>query len=234
MAASESTCWVLIRGAAAGRMRDRDDFARCYEPVIRSFLAARWREAALRGELEDAVQEVFIECFRSGGALQTADPERPQGFRAFLWGVTRNVALRFERARGRSRERTAGNVSECAEDLAGDPSASRALDRAWALAIVRETGLVMAARAERIDREGCGGRGARRRVKLLDLRFREDLPIREIARRWGEEAAVVHKEYARAREEFRAALVEVVESHHPGSAAEVERRCAEILELVSA
>ena len=30
--ASESTCWLLIHGAAAGRVRDRDDFARCYEP----------------------------------------------------------------------------------------------------------------------------------------------------------------------------------------------------------
>jgi len=232
MAASESTCWLLIRGAAAGRVRDRDDFARCYEPVIRAFLAARWRDAAQRGELDDAVQEVFIECFRSGGALATADPERPHGFRPFLSGVTRNVALRFERERGRSRERTAGSVSGHGGDIDRDLSVSRALDRAWALALLREAGLVMGARAERLDREGRGGHGAVRRVELLELRFRDDVPIREVARRWGEDPAAVHKEYARAREEFRAALLEVVGAHHPGLAAEVERRGAEILELI--
>ena len=232
MAESESTCWLLIRGAAAGRVRDREAFARCYEPVIRAFLGARWREAALRGDIDDAVQEVFIECFRGGGALETADPERPRGFRAFLNGVARNVALRFERARGRSRERTADRVSDNAEDVDGDPSASRVLDRAWALAILREAGLVMAARAELSDAEGSGGHGAVRRVELLELRFRDDLPIREIALRWSEDAALVHKEYARAREEFRSALLEVVGAHHPGSAADVERRSAEILELI--
>jgi RNA polymerase sigma-70 factor (ECF subfamily) len=232
MVAPTSTCWLLIRGAAAGRVRDRDDFARCYEPVIRTFFAARWRDSALREEIDDAAQEVFMECFRGGGALETADPERPHGFRAFLHGVMRNVGLRFERARGRSRERTAGSVSDNAGAIDGGLSPSHALDRAWALALLREAGLVMAARAERFDREGRGGRGAVRRVELLELRFRDDLPIREIARRWSEDPAVVHKEYARAREEFRSALLEVVGAHHPGSAAEVERRCAEILDLV--
>jgi RNA polymerase sigma-70 factor (ECF subfamily) len=200
--------------------------------MIRAYLAARWREPTLREEIDDAVQEVFIECFRSGGALETADPERPSGFRAFLNGVTRNVALRFERARGRSREHTNGSVSDHAGDIDGDPSASRALDQAWALAILREAGLVMVARAERCDREGRGGRGAARRVELLELRFRDDMPVREIARRWDMDPAVVHKEYARAREEFRSALLEVVGAHHPGPAAEVERRCAEVLDLV--
>jgi RNA polymerase sigma-70 factor (ECF subfamily) len=232
MAGTESTCWLLIRGAAAGQTRDRDAFARCYEPLIRALLTARWRDASLREDLDDAVQEVFIQCFKSGGALEAADPERPHGFRAFLCGVTRNVALRFERERGRSRELAAGSVSGRADAGDGDPSASRALDREWALALLREAGLVMAARAGLSDREGRGGRGAVRRVELLELRFRDDLPVREIARRWGEEPAVVHKEYARAREEFRSALLEVVGAHHPGPAAEVERRCAEILELI--
>ena len=45
---------------------------------------------------EDAVQEVFVECFRRGGALEAVGAGRVPGFRAFLYGVIRNVARRFE------------------------------------------------------------------------------------------------------------------------------------------
>jgi RNA polymerase sigma-70 factor (ECF subfamily) len=55
------------------------------------------------------------------------------------------------------------------------------------------------------------------------------LPIREIACRRGCDPDVVHREYARARQEFRAALTAVVAFHHPGTPAEVERSCAELL-----
>ena len=39
-------------------------------------------------------------------------------------------------------------------------------------------------------------------------------------------------EYARARQEFREALLEVVAFHHPGPAAEVERECASLVALL--
>ena len=67
------------------------------------------------------------------------------------------------------------------------------------------------------------------RVELLRLRFHEGLPIREIARRWGTAAEVLHHEYARARQEFEAALREVVAFHHPGSPEEVEQECSNLL-----
>jgi hypothetical protein len=54
-------------------------------------------------------------------------------------------------------------------------------------------------------------------------------PIRAIARRWDTEAAVLHHEYARARQEFQATLAEVVAFYHRGSAAEVEQECANLL-----
>ena len=73
------------------------------------------------------------------------------------------------------------------------------------------------------------GDAAVRRVELLRLRFQEGLPIREVAARWGVDAATLHREYARARRELRAALLEVVAFHHPGAPAEVERACAELL-----
>jgi len=50
-----------------------------------------------------------------------------------------------------------------------------------------------------------GGPAALRRVELLHLRFHDGLPIREIAERWQADAAQVHHDYARARQEFKAA-----------------------------
>jgi hypothetical protein len=49
MSASESTCWTVIRAAAAGSSKDRDELARRYLSVVRAYLSARWRGSALRG-----------------------------------------------------------------------------------------------------------------------------------------------------------------------------------------
>jgi RNA polymerase sigma-70 factor (ECF subfamily) len=68
-------------------------------------------------------------------------------------------------------------------------------------------------------------------VELLRLRFQEDLPIRGIAARWNEPAAKVHKEYARAREDFREALREIVGFHFPGSPVGIDAECARLLAL---
>src|SRR5581483_5964729 len=101
-------------------------------------------------------------------------------------------------------------------------SLSRVFDRAWAKAILREAARVQEERAR------AAGERALRRVELLRLRFHEGLPIREIARRWNVEAAGLHHEYARAREEFRAALLDVVAFHHAGGAGAVEEECRKL------
>ena len=77
------------------------------------------------------------------------------------------------------------------------------------------------------------GAEAVRRVELLRLRFEEDLPIRTIAERWGVAAAVLHHAYALARKEFKAALLEVVAFHHPGSPADLEQEAASLLKALS-
>ena len=135
--------------------------------------------------------------------------------------MARNVALRLERARARARERTAPDGVDLDRLAGAEEQLSRAFDRAWARAILREA----AGRQEQRAAEAA----ARQRVELLRLRFHDGLPIREIARRWGADPAALHHEYARARQEFKAALLEVVAFHHPGSPAEVERACAELL-----
>jgi RNA polymerase sigma-70 factor (ECF subfamily) len=220
----ESTCWTLIRGAAAGRAADRDTFARHYAPAVRAYLAARWRSAPLLADLDDAAQDVFLACFRTGGALARADAGRG-GFRPFLYGVVRNVALRYERHRARHREHPAANELELA---ARDAELSSVFDRAWATEVMRQ------AAQRQAERAAAQGRAAMRRVKLLRLRFQDGLPIREIARLWHADAAKLHHEYAQARAEFRAALLDVVAFHHPGPRAAVEQEAADLLRCLSA
>jgi RNA polymerase sigma-70 factor (ECF subfamily) len=226
MGDGRETSWTLIRRAAEGGGPEREEFARRYLPVVPSYLLARWRGDPLRAEVEDAVQEVFLDCFRDGGVLARAAPGKGQGFRAFLFGVARMVALRFEERRGRRRERQAPTGLDLADVDAGEPGPSTLFDRAFALAVVREAAALHARRAREEGEE------AERRVEILRLRFTEDLPIREIARRWGVPAEGFHTDYARARREFERALREVVAFHLPGPPEEVEAECARVAALL--
>jgi RNA polymerase sigma-70 factor (ECF subfamily) len=77
------------------------------------------------------------------------------------------------------------------------------------------------------------GPEASQRVQLLRLRFHDGLPIRDIAERWGVNASKLHHEYATARNEFRAALREVVAFHHPGApAGQLDQHAADLLALL--
>ena len=109
---------------------------------------------------------------------------------------------------------------------ADEESQARLFDRAWARSLLRE-----AARRQE-DHARRTGAAALRRVELLRLRFHEGLPIRAIAARWQIEAATLHRDYARARQEFKTALAEVVGFHHPGTPAEIERECVNLLSLL--
>jgi RNA polymerase sigma-70 factor (ECF subfamily) len=224
MAHHDSTCWTVIEAAAAGSAGDREEFARRYGPVVRAYLAARWCASPCLRELDDAVQEVFVECFKQGGVLASADRDRPGGFRPFLYGAVRHVALRIETARARDRQPPSDAALDQIAD--SDTPLSRVFDRAWAKGLLRRA----AERQAELARQA--GEAAVKRVELLRLRFHEGLPIREIARRWGVEPAALHHDYARARQEFKAALHEVVALHHPGTAQEVERQCAELVTLL--
>jgi RNA polymerase sigma-70 factor (ECF subfamily) len=216
---SDQTCWTVIRGAAAGERRDREEFVRRYASVIRAYLCARWRGSPLLRELDDTMQEVFLDCFREGGALTRVEARRDGGFRAFLFGVVRNVARRSEHGRARSGRPLDG----APEPLSAEPSLSDVFDQAWARALVRQAALRQAALARE------AGPDAVRRVDLLRLRFEEGLPIVEIARRWERDPARLHREYAKARGEFREALYDVVREHHQTTPAEVEAECTRLL-----
>jgi RNA polymerase sigma-70 factor (ECF subfamily) len=220
MSTQESTCWTVIRAAAAGSPADRDELARHYLGVVRAYLAARWRGSPLWTNLDDAVQDVFVECFRQGGAIEAAGAGRVPSFRAFFYGVVRNVARRFE-------SRPARAAAPLPEIQANEEGLSRLFERSWAQAIMTEAAQLQLRRASEQGPE------AVQRVELLRLRFEEGLPIRTIAERWGVPAAGLHHAYALARHEFKTILLEVVAFHHPGSPAEVEQEAASLLKALS-
>jgi RNA polymerase sigma factor (sigma-70 family) len=211
----------MIRGAAAGLAGDRDEFARSYRPLVAGFLARRWHRAPDDDRVEDATQEVLVECFKAGGVLEQIADRAPPTFRAFLFGVVRNVARRREREL--QRELASHGDLDLDDSPANDTSMARAFDRAWAEAIVREATARFRRGAER------AGADALRRVDLLWLRFGCNRPIRDIATEWDMDPALVHRQYSRARRDFRRALVQAIAFHHPGDPGKARRELRELL-----
>src|SRR5262249_41336780 len=114
-----------------------------------------------------------------------------------------------------------------ADVRADDTSLASAFDKAWARSLLRDAARVMQSEARRL------GDRALRRFELLEQRFQNGLTIREIAKLWNADPAVMHHEYATARREFRAALNSVVAFHQPqASASEVDKTCAELLAVL--
>jgi RNA polymerase sigma-70 factor (ECF subfamily) len=222
---SGNTRWSNIRAAAEGDGPAREEFARRYSPVICAYLGSRWRNSPLITEIPDAAQDVFVEFLRENGPLSRVDSKSPGGFRAYLFGVVRNVARRIEREKGRNREHQPGSDLNLGQVESREDSLSRVFDRAWARSLLRLAAEVQARRARE------GGAAAQRRLELLRLRFFEGKPIREIAAEWEMDPGRVHYEYVRARNDFKEALRQVVLEHDPiGS---VEKECTRILRHIS-
>lgn len=215
------TSWTLIDSARDGDQAARERFAREYEPIVRSYFGARWRTGTLASEIDDAVQEVWIDCLRERGALERADPERP--FRPFLAGVARTVALRFEQRRARGEAIAMEEESHEARET----RVSVAFDRAFAQKVMRDASELQRARA------AAAGGVKLRRVELLELRFQDGLTIPQIAALWGEDAARLHHLYADARADFLEALRDVVRQRGgPTGGEALERECEWMLSVL--
>ena len=222
----DSTIWTIIRRACEGDAEAREDFARTYLPAVRAYLRARWAGRPVRHEVDDATQEVFLDLLRDGGALERLDMSRPGGFRPYLRGVVRTVALRVETREARRHEKGLWHPRDLDAIPADDDSLARAFDRAWARTVIREAG------RHHEERARAKGEDAVARREILRLRFQEGLPIRVIAARRGEDPARVHHYYARARAEFLEALEAVVSDYHSGTPAEISRECEHLLALL--
>ena len=212
----------MIDAAADGDCRQREAFAKCYGFVIRAYLKARWKSLQLYQEVDDAAQDVFAECFRDDGPLDKVERERAGGFRPFLYGVVRNIARRIEQKHVSEKH---GRVSGVELDAypADTPELSKSFEQAWAQAMMRQ-----AADLQKLRAQQQGGESLQR-VELLRLRFQHGLPIREIAVKWGVDPAQLHREYAKARNEFREALTEVVALNLPNAQEAVETECRSLL-----
>jgi len=223
---ADATCWTLIECAAAGDRGARDTFAERYLPLVRDYLEARWRARLSRSELEDAVQDVFVECLKSEGVLEHNRTRRGQGFQGYLLGAVRHVALRIEERGARRLDGERHPAPELELVPADEASCSRVFDRSWAATIMR--------RAAELQQEQARARGvaALRRVELLRRIFQDGQRIADIAREWGELPEGLHREYARARKEFAGALREIVSFHAPHSDAAIERECVELIGLL--
>ena len=213
-----STRWSGILGAAQGYPLSRDEFVRCYAHVIEAYLGARWRGSPLIAEVADSTQDVFVECLKENGALARADPGNRGGFRTYLFAIVRNVARRTEQKKMRRQEQKLPTDSSLP---GGEEPANRAFDRAWAEAIMRQATRLMT------ENSRTGGLASQRRVELLRLRFTEGQPTRRIAQDWGMKSAQIQYEYKCARDEFRAALIDVVRQHDPRG--DVDEECVRLL-----
>ena len=209
----------MIAAACDGDEGARGRFAREYAPVLLAYFGARWRAGTLRGEVDDAVQEVLMDCLRDGGALARADRER--SFRPFLSGVARTVALRFEERCG------LGAALELVDESieARETRISVAFDRAYAVQLMREATDLQSTKARR------DGGAKLRRFELLELRFQHGRTIAQIAEQWSEDPARVHHPYADAREDFRSALVEIIRGRGCAGG-DLERECDWMLQVL--
>ena len=219
----DSTHWSVVMGAAAQDPGSRDSFARQYAPVVLAFLSARWRLPEEHERVQDAAQEVFVQCLREGGALDRVEPHRPGGFRAFLYGVVNNVALHSERARRRrlARVQPQSGYGTFDDPAHADESPSQAFDRAWAVMAVDEAYELMQTRS---------GELGRRRVAALRLRYEGGFSPAEIAARSAISVRRVYHLLETGRAQFRLYLLHVMAKYHPDEPeAELERRYRDLL-----
>ncbi len=228
MEPTHDTSWTIIEAAAEGDADARERFAALYAPALQAYFRKRWQHDPVLASVDDAVQEVFVDCFKPAGVLDRVDCTRDGGFRAFFYGVARTTARSFERAHGKNRARNLNDAFD-ADALAtdDDEDLTRVFDREWARSIVQESAVLYRHRAEAI-----GGREMLR-VEILRLRFECGLPIREIAAQLDLTPKLAHKEHALARKSYQRILEEVVAAHYASDETQVAEKCREVLRLLS-
>ena len=221
---AEVTCWTLIDDAAAGEATALEEFAGRYLPLARAALGARWAEGPCAQDVDDAVQEVFVECLRAGGMLGRASARRPENFRAFLYGVVRNVARRHEERWARRSDRPRTAPLDADRLRLDETSFEDAFDHEWARGILAEAARRQAGAVEPGDER------AARRVELLRRHYGDGLELAALARTWNLEPRTVYHEAELALREFEAALKAVVAEHCPDHPEHVLPECRRLLE----
>ena len=227
MPPEHDTCWTVLRAASKGDTVARSVFARSYLRPIRAYLDRRWRARNLAAHKEDAIQDVFVECYKPNGVIERVVPGQSD-FRALLYGVVRNVARRYEERAAKSIQRRP-DESVYLDELPDQAEAlSRVFDQAWARSVLGQA-------IERYRDASSQEEGLARRFRILRLRHDDGLAVREIAAELGEaDVANVHNDYRRARREFAAHLRAVVAMHTGAEGEQIDAECRRLTALLNA
>ncbi|MFM1871718.1 MAG: hypothetical protein RL398_1140 [Planctomycetota bacterium] len=224
--ATDGLPWMLVRAAAGGSAGALELLCERCRPLVERWLWFRWRHSPFVGLIEDATQEVFVECLRPDGALSHADPARSEhGFDAYLRGVVAHVAARVERRYARDfahRRRLA--VAAARADLP-QHAVEAQMDRRWVRA-------VLARALARLETPQFATKMAHSAREFLALHLEQGLPVREIARRWHLHAAQVHELRRRAMRRLKNAVLHVLGKSHCRAAADEREAARELLALL--
>ncbi|MCR9244706.1 MAG: hypothetical protein NXI31_06725 [bacterium] len=175
-------------------------FCEHYLPIVKRHLRALWRDSTMDANVDDATQDVFVECLRSNGALSRLDVGRGHGLAAYVRGITRNIAARLGRRRARECRRCYLSNDLVSHTPDRTPDGLELLDRTCSATAVREA-------VARLDREpAVPGHSL---GELVRLHFGGNQPVREIAKGWEVRPARVHEARRRACQHLRKLLLRV-------------------------
>ncbi len=198
------TSWNLVSLAGTDVDLARREFALRYEKFVRRVLAKRWLGTIFCNDFDDAIQEVFIECFKPGGVIERADSRRGNSFRTLLFQVASHVAARFERSHRRWQSQGMD------EDLLNEMATTHA--SGYDVVTQEEVSdLVREALRRMIHHHDPD---VRSRGQLLDRHICQNEKIIAMAGGDSGVAERLHREHRKAKKEWKSFLVEVVQSEY--------------------
>ena len=214
----ESTCWTVIGGPAVGAPRVRDE-SRSDRPRSSALPRRPVHASAVRNDLDDAVQDVFLECLTR--AVRWTGPMRDD--RALPPLPLRRGPVRRPPFRGPPRDKPGLPTSPRLEET---PDA----DPAFRFSIVPGPKLECG-KAAKLHAECAGEAGpeAMRRVELLPTcAFTTAFPSARSPAAGAWTPASCTTSMRRRGRSSRRPSWKRWRFHRPGSAAEVERECTEL------
>ncbi|PIE24642.1 MAG: hypothetical protein CSA62_02085 [Planctomycetota bacterium] len=224
MDSPKQTSWTMIDGAAKGQAEAREQVALLYAPLVRRYLAARWRLPQDHEQVNEGCQDAMLQLFKPGGALENVNAHQGGGFRGYLYGLVRNVALMIERSSRRHSERQPNADFELDKIEVDEATLSQVFDRGWARMIAQRARSRMAAKLQDKKPEV---------YRSLELCYSEGLAPRQIAKELGKSAGIAYELLRSARKEYRRALLDTVAEFYPGKThAEIEATCRELTQFL--
>jgi DNA-directed RNA polymerase specialized sigma24 family protein len=213
----------MIADARCGNREARERFAKLYEPLVKGYLAKRWRLPISHGRVLDASQEVFYQCYKADGILSNSRATYRQRFHTYLRGAVRRVAANMDRQRIVNRDRIKGlpqNLDDAEQQT--EASLSRVFDIAWTRIVISEAGLIAQEQADGNSSRTLG-------LRALRLRHADGYGCREIASHLGVDQEGVYEILRVAKKDFRIAMLTVMSTYYPNmTETELQSECSKL------